>query len=78
MFSVHDLLTEAFPASVDQTLTCSEIFSYKFEDGKWDSMFNLPESLKDEKLYKLQVEFTIPLKLQTVRFDCLCYFIKNF
>lgn len=59
--------SEAFPASEDQPASCTEIFSYQFQNGKYDGVFNLPESLKDEKLYKLQVEFTIPLKLQTVR-----------
>ena len=56
------------PASDDQIISCTDIFSYQPESGKRDGVLNLPENLKSQKLYKLQVEFTIPVKLQTVRF----------
>lgn len=62
-------ISVSLPASDDHILPCTEIFSYQSESGKRDGVLNLPENLKNKKLYKLQVEFFIPVKLQTVRLD---------
>lgn len=58
----------SLPSLVNQLSPCSEVFSYQSASGKRDGILNLPENLKNQKLLKLQVEFTIPVKLQTVRF----------